>query len=631
MNLRIIILSAIIVLTSTVSPGGEKTVVSLRDFSGVEIRSAGIELPQTLTFRIVARGADGSQCDSDWKGRDRNRMFAYGWILNADTRQVVWEMTRDNTSRARDDRTFDGEVTLERGSYEVYFAATTFTYITAFKNLSVNIDHREPELFNHGVRRSRSGIKGWFEGWFSDWFGDDLKPEWLKRSKEWGIDLSIDESKAGMIKSFTPPREMPDVVFKATRLGESEFIRRHVSVTEPVNVRIYALGEGFRGEVDLADYGWLVNNADRTRVWEMKWRNGDHAGGASKNIRFDGVVSLSKGDYTLYYVTDDSHSDADWNCGPPSDPLNYGITVMVPDDRGKSLVTFSKLKDDENVIVNIVKVGDNESRSEGFTLKQDTKVRIYAIGERSNSRRVMADYAMILDARTRQKVWTMDADNTFHAGGASKNRFVDDVITLPKGNYIVQYNTDDSHAYGKWNSDPPFDVERYGVTIFGVGEKFDRSVVGKYVDERDKNVIAQIIRVRDNERKNVKFKLDKTTRIRVYALGEGQNREMYDYGWITDARTGMTVWEMTYSMTFHAGGARKNRMVNTSIMLERGEYMLHYQSDDSHSHRRWNMDPPEDQEYWGITLYPDEGQFAPPVPPVPPPPVRGSGTSGGGE
>lgn len=628
MSLRNIVLGTGIFFWWTATLAGEKAVVSLRDFSGVEVRAAGIELPQTLTVKIVARGADGGNCDSDWKGKDRNQMFAYGWILNADTRQVVWEMTRDNSSRARDDRTFEGEVTLERGSYEVYFAATTFAYITTFKNISVNVDHREPELFNHGVRRSNSGIKGWFEGWFSDWFGDDLKSEWLKRSKAWGIDLLVEEGKAGLIKSFTPPRQMPNVVFKATRLGESEFVRRQISVTEPVNIRIYALGEGFRGGVDLADYGWIVNNADRTRIWEMKWRNGEHAGGASKNIRFDGVIALAKGEYTLYYVADDSHSDADWNCFPPSDPLNYGITIMTPEEKDKAHITFSTLKDNGNIIVSMVKVGDDESRSEGFTLKRDATVRVYAIGERNNSRRAMADYAVILDARSRQKVWTMDVDNTFHAGGATKNRFVDDVITLPKGSYIVQYNTDDSHAYGGWNSDPPFDPDRYGVTIFGVGEKFDRSIVEKYVDERDKNVIAQITRVRDNERKNVKFRIDKTTRVRIYALGEGQNREMYDYGWISDARTGMTVWEMTYSMTFHAGGARKNRMVNTTIMLEKGEYVLHFQSDDSHSYRRWNMDPPEDQEFWGITIYPDEGQFTPPIPP-PPPPIRGSGISGG--
>ncbi len=78
---------------------------------------------------------------------------------------------------------------------------------------------------------------------------------------------------------------------------------------------------------------------------------------------------------------------------------------------------------------------------------------------------------------------------------------------------------------------------------------------------------------------------------------------MYDYGWIENASTGDVVWEMAYSMTFHAGGGRKNRMVNTTILLDKGEYKLHYVSDDSHSFDNWNTDPPDDPTMWGITLY----------------------------
>jgi hypothetical protein len=262
-------------------------------------------------------------------------------------------------------------------------------------------------------------------------------------------------------------------------------------------------------------------------------------------------------------------------------------------------------------------VGDNEARREGFTLKQDAKVRVYALGERDNDARHMADYPLILDARTRTRLWKMEPDATIHAGGASKNRLVDEVITLPKGSYIVQYNTDDSHAYNDWNTDPPYDQEHYGVTLSLVGEKADRSLVGAYTDPREKGIIAQLTRVRDDEQKDVTFTLDKTTKIRVYALGEGVNREMADWGWITDAKSGTTTWEMTYSMTSHAGGSRKNRMVNTIIVLDKGTYTLHYKTDDSHAFDDWNSDPPEDTEYWGITLFADEGSHAP-APPIPP-------------
>jgi hypothetical protein len=263
---------------------------------------------------------------------------------------------------------------------------------------------------------------------------------------------------------------------------------------------------------------------------------------------------------------------------------------------------------------------NDQHRTVGFTLKEDARVRIYAFGERGNSRRSMADYAFIVDAKSRNKVWSMDVDHSMYAGGASKNRYVDQIITLPKGSYVVTYNTDDSHAYDEWNDKPPFDPEHYGITIMGAGDRFNNSIVSPYVEQRDKNIIAQIVRVGDNADEEKRFKLDRTTRVRVYAIGEGEKRQMFDYGWIEDARSGMVVWEMTYSMTFHAGGGRKNRMVNTTIVLDKGDYKLRYKSDDSHSYNDWNVDPPDDQEFWGITLFRDDipERGGSPTPPIPP-------------
>ena len=108
--------------------------------------------------------------------------------------------------------------------------------------------------------------------------------------------------------------------------------------------------------------------------------------------------------------------------------------------------------------------------------------------------------------------------------------------------------------------------------------------------------------------------------IESFSPTQRPHRESLDYGWIEDARTGTTAWEMTYSMTFYAGGGRKNRVVNTTIVLDKGEYTLRYKSDDSHSYNNWNVDPPEDPEYWGITLFRDEGSGRPPVPDLPPEP-----------
>ena len=43
--------------------------------------------------------------------------------------------------------------------------------------------------------------------------------------------------------------------------------------------------------------------------------------------------------------------------------------------------------------------------------------------------------------------------------------------------------------------------------------------------------------------------------MRIFAIGEGQAGEMFDYGWIEDVDKGSRVWEMQAAKTAHAGGA----------------------------------------------------------------------------
>ena len=77
---------------------------------------------------------------------------------------------------------------------------------------------------------------------------------------------------------------------------------------------------------------------------------------------------------------------------------------------------------------------------------------------------------------------------------------------------------------------------------------------------------------------------------------------MFDYGWIESAETGKAIWEMKHGETAHAGGAGKNRKVDTVVMLPAGKYRLRYKADDSHSYDNWNSLPP-DVNFWGIAVY----------------------------
>ncbi|HLF14094.1 MAG TPA: hypothetical protein VI932_04320 [Bacteroidota bacterium] len=577
---------------SQVAGAGEKTVISLRDFEAKELKYAGLSLRGDAALKIKALG-DGI----DNKKMSEMGMFAYAWIIDADTRQPVWTMDLGNTDRVKNGREFSETINLPKGDYEVYFVAYAFGASSWFSNYYINIDRRETSPGSGSMKKR--GVFSWFE----DFFGEDTQRDWKERSKLWGIEIALDDNVK--YNTFTPPRERKNVVFKSTGAGEKARVRTGLQVKNPVTVGIYCLGE-MGSNRHVVDYGWIINRKTRQRVWEMEKRNTTPAGGAKKNVVYDGKLSLVPGDYALNYITDDSHSSPDWNVAPPDDPLNYGITLYLTDPKDAGSISLTSGEEKDEALIRLTGLGDDEFRSSTFTLKKESSLRIYALGERMYSRSEMADHGWIINARTREKVWTMDPDRTEPAGGHEKNRMSDDLVTLPAGTYTVFYTTDGTHSYNDWNSDPPVDEEHWGITVYAGTENFSKSNFSTGGEAAETGVIAQIVRVRDDENRQTDFILRKRTKVRVYALGEGQNHEMYDFGWIEKADGRETPWEMTYATTFHAGGSKKNRMVNTTIVLEPGSYTLHYKADDSHSFNDWNSDPPDDPTMYGITLYEDE-------------------------
>ena len=95
--------------------------------------------------------------------------------------------------------------------------------------------------------------------------------------------------------------------------------------------------------------------------------------------------------------------------------------------------------------------------------------------------------------------------------------------------------------------------------------------------------------------------------VRIYALGEGRDGRMFDYGWITSGESRRRVWEMRYDDTERAGGDPKNRLFDGTVHLDKGSYIVHYISDDSHSAGDWNASAPPDGAHWGITVLSAKG------------------------
>lgn len=525
------------------------------------------ELREKLPLQIEALGQEG---------RDRADYRACAWILDGASRRLVWDFNSKSArrTRKRDEVLVRDEVILPAGYYEMYYAVNPSDAIHV-KNFYGVLS----ELWTQ-LKSRENGI-----------------------SPEWGIKLFCDSGKNNCsVFELGDLRNDHQAIVQLIENGDDSYETAGFSLSRKMDLKIYALGEGYPKKREMFDYAWIIDANSRKRVWEMQARHTEHAGGSKKNRMFDDIITLPAGDYLVYYVTDDSHSYDSWNTMPPHDPRYWGITIWGT--RVNESDTFIKpFQEDESVhrpFIEITRMRNDEYESQSFRLNHPASLRIYALGE-SYSRRKMADYGWIIDSRTREKVWEMEYRETEHAGGGRKNRVYDQIIELPAGSYTVYYVTDDSHAYQSWNAGPPFDPESWGISIWGASDDFYPEIVESIQADENPDLIAQIIRVGDDEKLREKFTLSEVTRVRVYALGEGHRSEMYDFGWIEKAR-GDIIWEMTYRKTESAGGARKNRRVNQVITLEAGTYYLYYRSDDSHSYAGWNAAAPDDPLYWGITL-----------------------------
>lgn len=509
--------------------------------------------------------------------RNHNVFLTNAWIINSDTREIAWEMSDYYPKRRRHEEIeIKEKVSLKEGKYEIYYSS--FPYYN-----DIQID---------GVSDLIHLI---FDGIFD-------RDHWEEEYRKFKINIYGQGKQLSKDDIYAYHDKLNEnAIVALNSLRDDRYEKQGFSLDREMQLRIYAVGE--IREDSGYDYGWIIDADTREKIWKMDYDNTFHAGGAEKNRMADEVLTLPEGNYAVFFVTDDSHSYRRWNSPPPYDPLLWGITIHAENPSMASSASTYEYEEApmKNIIVDLSRMRDDEYQSKGFTLKDDMKVRIYALGEGRDGD--MFDYGWIEDARTHRKVWTMRYRDTDHAGGASKNRLCDDVIDLDKGSYFVYFTTDGSHSYRDWNSTAPFDRESWGITLMAVDEDFDADKVTEYrEDEYDEDVLVRIVRVGDDDYERKRFTLDEDSEIHIYALGEGSDVSMYDYGWIENAKTDRRVWKMRYRNTEHAGGASKNRMFNDTIFLEKGEYVVYYETDGSHSYRDWNSSPPHRPQSWGITV-----------------------------
>jgi hypothetical protein len=252
------------------------------DFSG-----AGDDEFFEQAFRMKRDGrvhvyALGEGVDDGWTWVD------YGWIVDAKSGKTVWSMTDRNTfyaGGADKNRMFDGGVELTRGDYVLFY---------------VTDGSHSREEFNAAAPFEP-------DAWGLQLFaGDELEL------------LAADEI------------EQPEgVLVSITRVRDNDRVRERFTLDRETRVEVHAVGEGAGDE--MYDFGWIRELEGRRVVWEMDYRDTDHAGGAQKNREVREVISLPPGEYEVIYETDGSHAFGDWNDRQPDNPLMWGITVRRAD------------------------------------------------------------------------------------------------------------------------------------------------------------------------------------------------------------------------------------------------------------------------------------------------------------
>lgn len=505
---------------------------------------------------------------------DEGGYIFHGWIIDSYSRKIVWNSykTKKYHEEYNDVYKIYDKVRLKKGAYEIYYGGLRNANFSSVGNFF-------QELFGSGKRK----------------FYKRNKDKLCLDIKYFSNDVKV-ENVSEVIKMIT------DKTFVSiNKTGDDANIKKSFSLKKDTKVRVYAIGEGRSRES--FDYAWIVDNNRHRKVWELNASRSTHAGGAGKNIKEDEEITLEAGNYTVNYVSDDSHSFEDWNEMPPYDPYLYGITIWPVNDKDYSNMTETSSTGTVTPFIEMIKVRSDELKSKGFRLKKDIVANIQCYGEEDYSGS-MADYGWIINADNKETVWKMELENTEYAGGARKNRVSETQLKLKAGNYIVYYQTDDSHAYNDWNDNRPYEPERWGISLW-TQNKEDYKYIESFSAENftPENVIVEITKVRDDRTITKTFTLERETKIRILAIGEGSKYEMSDYAWIDNETNGKNVWEMTFRRTEHAGGASKNRITDEVIILPKGKYKVYYRTDDSHNYNDWNEAPPRNAESYGITIF----------------------------
>jgi hypothetical protein len=450
-----------------------------------------------------------------------------------------------------------------------------------------------------------------------------IKPHWLAvLAASAAVTIPAPQSGATLADLHgLNPREVKTAAFS---LPSAQDVRIEAAGAEPAAARgtVKKIRTMWNGESRTNPWpgnAWILDLTTRKVVWELS-KAATSPGSGSARL-FNGTVRLPGGTYAAYYsafpdgeywTNDDGKAQSrKWHWFG-SERIDGFKLIVRGNGQPLAAAEIERLRQaaDASTVVALHARSGELFQQAGFSLSKPTDIEIRAEGEAREDGEF--DYGWIINADTRAKVWRLTWRDSAHAGGADKNRMVALTRTLPPGRYAVFYATDDTHDPSEWNAPPPHDPDGWGLTI-GVKDAAARAAVSHFTYEHvpERATIVALTRIGNSASRKQGFTLTRPMEVRIYALGEGRHGQMFDYGWITSASSRKRVWEMRYSDTEGAGGDPKNRLVDTTVRLEKGSYIAHYVSDDSHSAEEWNTSAPPDGRRWGITVLASQGSLDP--------------------
>lgn len=397
-------------------------ILAFRRVPSHQLRRAELTVREDVRLRILGVG-------EYWA---REQAFSDGaWIEQLDGCGRIWEMTLTNTKLAggaKKNRLFDSEVTLRPGRYLVCYA-TDATHAYDQWNMHPPFD---PESWGLTISPARP-------------IAEDA------------IEVRLDPPDANVFAVLD-------------RMGDSDFDRLGFRALDGIDVCVQGLGEWSFSDGRALDYGWIEDARTLEEVWSMRFERGVYGGGEARNRRVCEQLHLPAGEYYLCYMTDYAHSSRAWANEAPYDPGAWGIALRgIGKDFSSDLVETFQPGEGSITLIQLAPMGNDVSRRVRFSVNDPTPIKIIALGEGSKGR--MYDYGWLDRVDTGQTIWEMQYEETWHAGGAKKNRRAERLMTLEPGDYSLQYRSDGNHSFEGWNASEPENPHLWGVTLHEIAQR----------------------------------------------------------------------------------------------------------------------------------------------------------------